>query len=100
MRDAKVVALRDKVTAVVDATMHEDQTLVEVKLKDGATLSKYVEAAIGSLKRPQTDADLEAKFRGLAEDVLPKAQVDKVLGLAWKVGALASAGDVAAAARQ
>jgi 2-methylcitrate dehydratase PrpD len=100
VRDAKVVALRDKVTAVVDATMHEDQTLVEVKLKDGRTLSKYVEAAIGSLKRPQTDADLEAKFRGLAEDVLPKAQVDKVLGLAWKVGALASAGDVAAAARK
>jgi 2-methylcitrate dehydratase PrpD len=100
VRDAKVVALRDKVTAVVDATMHEDQTLVEVKLKDGRTLSKYVEAAIGSLKRPQTDADLEAKFRELAEDVLPKAQVDKVLGLAWKVGALASAGDVAAAARQ
>lgn len=100
VRDAKVVALRDKVTAVVDATMHEDQTLVEVKLKDGRTLSKYVEAAIGSLKRPQTDADLEAKFRGLAQDVLPKAKVDKVLGLAWKVGALASAGDVAAAARQ
>ncbi|MEI6317360.1 MAG: MmgE/PrpD family protein [Pseudomonadota bacterium] len=100
VRDAKVVALRDKVTAVVDSTMHEDQTLVEVSLKDGRTLSKYVEAAIGSLKRPQTDADLEAKFRGLAEDVLPKAQVDKVLGLAWKVGALASAGDVAAAARK
>jgi len=100
VRDAKVVALRDKVTAVVDATMHEDQTRVEVKLKDGRTLSKYVEAAIGSLKRPQTDADLEAKFRGLAEDVLPKAQVDKVLGLAWKVGALASAGEIAAAARR
>ncbi len=100
VRDAKVVALRDKVTAVVDGTMHEDQTRVEVKLKDGRTLGKYVEAAIGSLKRPQTDADLEAKFRGLAEDVLPKAQVDKVLGLAWKVGALASAGDVAAAARK
>ena len=100
VRDAKVVALRDKVTAVVDSTMHEDQTLVEVSLKDGRTLSKYVEAAIGSLKRPQTDADLEAKFRGLAEDVLPKAQVDKVLGLAWKVGALASAGEVAAAARK
>jgi hypothetical protein len=32
--------------------------------------------------------------------VLPEAQVDKVLGLAWKVGALASAGDVAAAARK
>jgi 2-methylcitrate dehydratase PrpD len=100
VRDARVIALRDKVTAVVDTTMHEDQTRVEVKLKDGRTLSKYVEAAIGSLKRPQTDADLEAKFRGLAEDVLPKAQVDTVLGLAWKVGALASAGDVAAAARK
>jgi len=100
VRDPKVVALRDKVTAEIDPTMHEDQTRVEVTLKDGRKLSRYVEAAIGSLKRPQTDADLEGKFRGLAEDVLSKDQVDRVLGLAWKVGALASAADVAAAARK
>jgi 2-methylcitrate dehydratase PrpD len=100
VRDPKVVALRDKVTAEIDPTMHEDQTRVEVTLKDGRKLSRYVEAAIGSLKRPQTDADLEGKFRGLAEDVLSKDQVDRVLGLAWKVGALASAADVATAARK
>ena len=100
VRDPKVVALRDKVTAEIDSTMHEDQTRVEVTLKDGRKLSRYVEAAIGSLKRPQTDADLEGKFRGLAEDILSKDQVDRVLGLAWKVGALANAADVAAAARK
>ncbi len=100
VRDPKVVALRDKVTAEIDPTMHEDQTRVEVTLKDGRKLSRYVEAAIGSLKRPQTDADLEGKFRGLAEDILSKDQVDRVLGLAWKVGALANAADVAAAARK
>jgi 2-methylcitrate dehydratase PrpD len=100
VRDPKVIALRDKVTAVIDTTMHEDQTLVQVKLKDGTVLSKRIENAIGSLARPLSDADLEAKFRGLAEDVLPKAQVDRVLGLAWKVGALMQAGEVAAASRK
>ena len=98
VRDPKVIALRDKVSATVDATMHEDQTLVEVKLTDGRVLTKKVENAIGSLARPQTDADLEAKFRGLAEDVLPAAQVALVMGLAWKIGALADAGEVARAA--
>jgi 2-methylcitrate dehydratase PrpD len=100
VRNAKVIALRDKVTATIDSTMHEDQTLVEIRLNDGRTVSKRVENAIGSLARPLSDTDLEAKFRGLAEDVLPKAQVDRVLGLAWKVSALASAGEIARAAQR
>jgi 2-methylcitrate dehydratase PrpD len=71
VRDPKVVALRDKVTAEIDSTMHEDQTRVEVTLKDGRKLSRYVEAAIGSLKRPQTDADLEGKLSA-AQIIDPK----------------------------
>ncbi len=98
VRDPKVIALRDKVTATRDDSMHEDQTLVEIRLVDGRVLGKRVENAIGSLARPLSDADIEAKFRGLASDVLPQEQVERVLGLAWKVAALAEAGQIAAAA--
>ncbi len=100
VRDPGVIALRDRVTAVIDSTMHEDQTLVEVRLEDGRVLSKRIENAIGSLARPQSDTDLEAKFRGLALEVLPQAQVDHILGLAWKVGELPDAGSVARASLQ
>src|SRR6185503_14636379 len=63
VRDKKVIALRDKVTATVDKAMHEDQVHVTIKLKNGKTLEKYVEHCVGSLGRPMSDADLEAKFR-------------------------------------
>jgi 2-methylcitrate dehydratase PrpD len=62
VRDPKVVALRDKVSATVDKTMHEDQVHVSIRLKNGKTVEKHVEHAVGSLARPMSDADLESKF--------------------------------------
>ena len=38
-----------------------------IRLKDGRVPDKHVEHAIGSLARPMSDADLEAKFRGARE---------------------------------
>ena len=52
-----------KSSATVDTNMHEDAAHVAIRLKDGRTLEKHVEHAIGSLARPMSDADLEAKFR-------------------------------------
>jgi len=78
--------------------MHEDQTAVEIRLRDGRVLACRVDNAIGSLARPLSDADIERKFRGLAQDILPPAQIDRLVGLAWKVGALSSADEVAKAA--
>ncbi|MFN7428579.1 MAG: hypothetical protein ACK5T2_19355, partial [bacterium] len=65
----------------------------------------YKPFACGIVIHPIIDACVQLRNEhGLTgdeiESVLAKAQVDKVLGLAWKVGALASAGDVAAAARK
>jgi 2-methylcitrate dehydratase PrpD len=98
VRDPKVIALRDRVTATIDPSMHEDQTAVEIRLRDGRVLACRVDNAIGSLARPLSDADIERKFRGLAQDILPPAQIDRLVGLAWKVGALSSADEVAKAA--
>ncbi len=97
VRDPGVIALRNRVTATVDRAMHEDQVHVSIKLKSGKTLEKYVEHAVGSLDRPMTDADLEAKFRGLAQGILSKSETDKLIRLCWDVGKLEDAGAVARA---
>jgi 2-methylcitrate dehydratase PrpD len=97
VRDPQVVALRGKVAATMEKGVHEDQVHVAVKLKDGRTLEKFVEHAVGSLARPMSDADLEAKFRGLAEGILSRTETDRLIGLCWKIGSLKSAAEVARA---
>jgi len=97
VRDARIMSLRDRVTATADRTMHEDQVHVAIKLKDGRTLEKYIEHVVGSLGRPMSDADLEAKFRGLAEGILSRAETDKLIRLCWDVGRLKDAGETARA---
>jgi hypothetical protein len=45
-----------------------------------------------------SDADLEAKFKGLAEEVLPSAQVEETINLCWNISAQVDAGVLARAA--
>jgi 2-methylcitrate dehydratase PrpD len=97
VRDPRVVALRDKVTAAVEKGVHEDQVHVTIKLKNGETLERHVEHAVGSLGRPMSDADLEAKFRGLANGILSKPEADELIRLCWDIGKLKDAGEVARA---
>lgn len=98
-RNPTLVALRDRVTATVDPSIKEEQVRATVTLKDGRTLDKFVEHVVGSLERPLSDADLEAKFLGLADGVLPAAQSRRVMDLCWKIETLASAGTLATAAQ-
>ena len=97
VRDARIMSLRDKVTAVADSSVHEDQTQVSIKLKNGKTLEKYIEHAVGSVGNPMSDADLEAKFRALADGMLSKTETDKLIRLCWDIGKLKDAGEVARA---
>ena len=97
VRDARIMSLRDRVTASVDRAMHEDQVHISIRLRNGKTLEKYVEHCVGSLGKPMSDADLEAKFRGLAEGILAKSESDKLIGLCWEVGKLKDAAETARA---
>jgi len=97
VRDPKVVALRDRVTATVDKAMHEDQVHVTIRLRNGKSLEKHVEHAVGSLGRPMSDADLEAKFRALCAGILSGPETDRLIRLCWDVGKLKDAGEVARA---
>jgi 2-methylcitrate dehydratase PrpD len=97
VRDPRVIAVRDRVNATVDRSMREDQMRIAIRLKDGSTVEKYIEHVIGSVDRPMSDADLEAKFRGLAKRVLSAAQTDRLIQLCWKIGTLGDAAEVARA---
>ena len=95
VRDRTIVAVRDRVSAAVDPAVEEEEAYVSVTLKDGRTIDKHVEHAIGSLERPMTDADLEAKFRGQAEGVLSGARTRQLIELCWGVSSIDDAGDIA-----
>ncbi len=95
VRDPQVITLRDKVSAAVDMSVHEDAAYITIKLKDGRTLEKHVEHAIGSLARPMSDADLEAKFRKFAKGILSAGETDALIKLCWEIEKLKSAGDIA-----
>ncbi|HEV7819582.1 MAG TPA: MmgE/PrpD family protein [Burkholderiales bacterium] len=97
VRDPQVTALRDKVSAEVDKSVHEDAAHLAIKLKDGRFLTKHVEHAIGSLARPMTDGDLEAKFRKFAKGILLSGETDALIKLCWALDGLKDAGDIARA---
>ncbi len=97
-RDPVIVALRDRVVATIDPSVKEEQVRARITLKDGRVVSHFVEHVVGSLQRPMSDADLEAKALDLMKDVLPDAQARALLDMCWKVESLPGAGALAAAA--
>ena len=68
VRDPRVVALRKRVSLreESDTSVRKPRRVLPSALATGAMLSLHVEHALGTLARPMSDADLEAKFRGLA----------------------------------
>ena len=86
-------------TATVDPTLKEEQVRATIVLKDGRRLDKFIEHVVGSVERPMSDTDLEDKFLGLTEGVLPQSQSRTLIARCWEVEALHSAADLATAAR-
>lgn len=98
VRDKQVIALRDRVSAVASQSVAEDECHVTIKLRDGRVLKRHVEHAIGSLARPMTDDDLNAKFGGLAEPVLGAKATARLRDLCWDIESLEDTVAIAQAA--
>jgi len=94
-----VVEVRGKVHATIDDGIDEASVEAVATLTDGRTVRVHVEHAIGSLQRPMSDADLEAKFRGMADAVLGAGQAQQLIAACWQLGQAADAGQVARLAR-
>lgn len=63
-------AVRDSVQLQGDASLGRDEAFVQLWLEDGTTLQAHVPHARGSLARPMTDAELDAKFDLQARDLM------------------------------
>ena len=90
-----MLALRRKVVATVDDSIDEASADVTAVLNDGRRVHVFVEHAIGSLQNPMTDAMLEGKFSGMANEVIGAQRTTALMAAAWQIG---KAPDVAALA--
>jgi 2-methylcitrate dehydratase PrpD len=82
-------ALRGRVNAIAAPA------LMEIRLRDGRTVSTRVEQFRGAGERPFTDAELVGKFRECAGSVLDSARVERVRDMIGNLGALQDVADLA-----
>jgi 2-methylcitrate dehydratase PrpD len=98
VRDPDVVRLRARVFPEVDKSVAGDQVRATVTLRDGRHFEKYIEHAVGSMKNPMSDSQLEIKFRDLAEGILPADRAEHLMELCWTAVKLPEASAIAKAA--
>ena len=71
-----------------------DEAYVSVRLKDGRKLEHHVEHALGSIKRPMNDAQIDDKFMDLAYVVMTQEQASRALHACRSVESLTDAGRI------
>lgn len=77
--DPEIAHLREHIEAIADPALGRDQAIAEITLSDGRKLRSQVLQTRGSIARPMTDDELDAKFRAQASMVLPAARVEELL---------------------
>lgn len=92
IEDPELVALRKRIVAVANPALQRDEALAEVTLTDGTVLHSHVEHARGSMARPMTDDELDAKFLAQANMALSPEASDVLLRLCRNVAGLRSVG--------
>lgn len=83
--DPAIVALRHRVDVTVDPTLKPDEAKGRLFLKDGHSFEAHVQHCLGSAARPMSDRELETKFLGQAEDVLPAGRAQQLLERCWLI---------------
>jgi 2-methylcitrate dehydratase PrpD len=94
VNDPRIKRVRERTTAVGDESLTEDQARIEVELTTGEKLSRFVEQSLGNIHRPMTDRQLDEKFRNQAVRALPSEQVEKLIGVCWRIDELDDVGEL------
>lgn len=84
-----IVSLRQKVGAVLDASLPDGAARVVIQLTSGETFSEIVMAAKGSLADPLSDRDIEAKLRDCARLGGTDWDLDRIIDDVWRLEQLA-----------
>ncbi|MDE2259362.1 MAG: MmgE/PrpD family protein [Betaproteobacteria bacterium] len=93
--DPTVAALRKKIIPVITPGIDTAQIDMTIVLKDGRTLHRYIQHAVGSLEVSMSDKALETKFADLADGILPGPVIRQAMDLCWNVENLGDAADIA-----
>jgi 2-methylcitrate dehydratase PrpD len=94
VNDPQIKRVRERVTAVADSAITEDQSRIEVELADGRKVTKFVEQSLGNIHRPLSDKQLEDKFRDQTVLALSAGQVEQLIGMCWRIDNLANVGEL------
>ncbi len=84
--DATIVGLRQKVKATVQPGIHEHQVDATLTTVDGRVLHLFIKHAIGSLGRPLTDKELNAKLADMCDPILGEKGSRALIKAARAVG--------------
>jgi len=88
VNDPTVKRVRERVTAISDSSITEDQAHIEVELQDGRKLVRFIEQSLGNVHRPLSDKQLEEKLRDQCVTALTGPQMDRLIELCWKIDQL------------
>ncbi|MGJ8572023.1 MAG: MmgE/PrpD family protein [Hoeflea sp.] len=91
----EIMALRDRISATADPECHEASVTIDVTFKDGSTLSKHIERALGSKDVPLTDEQVDTKFITQSALVIGEEAARELLASAWNLESLSNVADVA-----
>ena len=93
----RALAKRVKVEASEEADRRMPEAMrcnLNLVTKSGATHTAVVDYHKGHYKNPMSDAEVEAKFRGLARNVIEPVQTDRLLEALWNIETVADAGEI------
>ncbi len=97
--DPKLVAFTNRVKVTHDSTLDSRYpkgipNRITLTMTDGSTRVKEVEFPRGHAGNPMTDAEVEAKFRRVAETRYGQAKADQILARCWELEKLTSVTDL------
>jgi MmgE/PrpD C-terminal domain len=84
-----IVALRQKVRAMLDTSLPDGAARVIIQLTSGETFENLVMEAKGSLADPLSDRDVEAKVRDCARLGGTDWDLDRIIDGVWRLDTLA-----------
>lgn len=89
--DPVIVAACRLVRAEPDVSVATDGAVVRVEMADGAIHERRIEHGVGSLQRPMSDAEIDAKFMAQAKRVLAEGPARELLAVCRDAASLEEA---------
>lgn len=97
--DARVIELMKRVTVIHDpaqeAKPRKESARVHISLKDGTSITEFVEHVRGYPPNPMSREDVEEKARELMTPVLGESQTAQLIDQVWHIDDMTNAGTLA-----